>query len=75
MKHIYRWQQLDKGDSIVVVEHDRGNINTFQGTITDIAYGEITLNDAFSFTTVLDNSQYILRLPDESYHGKHRLTR
>lgn len=64
---------LRLGDSIFVVEADNGNVNTFQGQITQLNYGDITLNDSFSFSWHEGSDQVILLLEgDPRWTPKHR---
>jgi len=73
MEHVELWPQLNIGDTIIAVESADGNVNTFQGVVTDINHGDITLNNQFSFSWTADDDQYILRLANAPhYNGRHR---
>lgn len=75
MEYVAFLEQLKVRDELLVIEIGRGNVNTFQGTVSELTiYGDITLNDNFSFEWSSNrDEQLIVRLSKAApYSGKHR---
>lgn len=74
MHVVKRYDRLEVGDEVLIVDYIDGCVQTLQGTITNLAHGEIDLNGQFSLEWADDLVIIRLRWAPIApvYTGAHR---